>query len=212
MSGEQTVTTIPAMGALVYPIHFRLSQVTQGVIAALERRRPAFAEWSAEAESQLEAAARATLQEMGRQFSEVADDAPYWNRVGESVMAIAVPRYLRLAKEQYLVEKNRYGLWRGGDLIGRAAYAGAGLLLATVIWRLGVPKWLELFPLLLVMFGPMVPDAQVWFARRQYAGKLHHLVEEMNAEQVHFDAYRPLSSVAEASVPSAPVNPSKEKV
>src|SRR5689334_8003687 len=59
-------STSDAKTEAVYPSRYRLPEVTAAVLAALERRRPGFAEWSSEVEAQLSAAADAALRDVGR--------------------------------------------------------------------------------------------------------------------------------------------------
>ncbi len=196
----------------MYPERYRLADVTASVLAALERRRPAFAAWSPEVEQELRAAATQTLSDIGRQFSEVAADAPYWTRLEGVVQQVALPRYLHEAKAQHAFERGGYGLWRGGDLVSRAAYAALGLVLALAVWRAAfVPKWLELLPLALVLFGPLIPDLQIGSARRRYGKSLDAIVAAMREEQQHLDVYQPLLKATESPDPPEPAAPRARK-
>jgi len=201
----------------VYPDRFRLPQVTEHVLAWLERRRPGFSEWSGEVEAQLTAEARQALADVGRQFLEVAEDRGYWGRLEHSLFTVALPRYFQLAREHHALQRARYGLWRGGDVISRAAYMGGGLLAAVVIAVTPIPNWMEPLPFLFILFGPFLPDMQEAFFERRYRKHLTTLVEEMQVEQRQLEAYRPLDdghlepvSSPESSVPSQ--GSTKEKV
>jgi hypothetical protein len=184
--------------------------VTAAVLAALERRRPAFDAWSTDVEAQLLAAAEGTLAQMGRQFAEIAADPAYWTRVESVVRGVVVPRYLQVAKPQHALERSGYGLWRGGDLVSRAGYGALGLVLALIIWRAAfVPKWLELLPVALVLFGPLIPDLQISTSKRRYGKALDGIVSAMSEEQSHRDAYQPLSESPEELPPVH--SPTKER-
>jgi hypothetical protein len=187
----------------VYPARFRLPQVTEHVLALLERRRPGFGEWGPEVESQLEADARHALGDVGKQFSEVAVDPGYWERLERSVFKVVLPRYFQLAREHHALQRRKYGLWRGGDLVSRAVYTLSGILTAVVIAVTPIPNWMEPLPIALILFGPFLPDMQEWYAERRYRGKLATLVEEMEGEQQQLDAYRPLE---EGPAPISPVS------
>jgi hypothetical protein len=157
----------------------------------LERRRAAASEWNADAEAALTAEARTVLAEAGRAFKEVADDAPYWQRVEQTILTVVLPRYFKAAKEQHALEAAHFGVWRGGDLLSRAAYALGGLFLGALVWRLGVPKWIEPLPLVLFVLGPLIPDLQESRARRRYKKELAVLIDDMALEQADRHAYLP---------------------
>lgn len=176
----------------VYPSHFQLAELTAHLVALLERRRAAFEVWDEKAEASLLEGANEALDEAGKQFKELADDQTYWSRTTGALREVALPRYLRLAKEQHALEKRGYGAWRGGDFLSRAAYAAIGLVAGFIILRTAVPDWLEPLPLALFIGGPLLPDAQAWFAKRRYAKQLVGLVDDMKAEQVDRRAYQPL--------------------
>lgn len=176
----------------VYPERYQLPQVTDHVLALLERRRPGHRAWTEDTERALEADARTALAEIAQQFRQVAEDPAYWQRVERSVLTVALPRYLRLAKDHHALEQRGFGAWRGGDLVSRAAYAVLGLVAAAIVWRTPfLPKWLEPIPLAFFLFGPLLPDAQAWFAKRRHARALARLVGEMRDEQRQLEAYRP---------------------
>lgn len=184
----------------MYPSRFQLSELTAHLVSLLERRRGAFEAWDEKTEAALVAEARQALGEVHVAFRELADDEPYWARLEKALLTVALPRYLRLAREQDALERRRFGVWRGGDFIARAAYAGAGLVLAAVVWRTGLPKWIEPLPLSFFLFGPLVPDLQGWFARRRYRKTLATLVEEMQHEQADASSYQPLGLEAPSPI------------
>jgi hypothetical protein len=196
----------------VYPSQYQLSELTAHLVALLERRRAAFDTWDEKAEATLLEAAREALVEAGRQFKEVADDAAYWARTTDTLLELAVPRYLRLAKEQHALEKKGYGAWRGGDFLSRTAFAAIGLVTGFIILRTAVPDWLEPLPLAMFIGGPLLPDAQAWFAKRRYAKQLLALVEDMKAEATDRRAYEPLGIDEGAATGSTSATPQKEQL
>ncbi|QRK06737.1 hypothetical protein JQX13_42825 [Archangium violaceum] len=195
----------------MYPDRFRLPQVTEHVLAWLERRRPGFGEWDAEVEAQLSAEARLALADVSRRFAEVAEDPGYWERLAHGIFTVALPRYFQLAREHHALQRRKYGLWRGGDLISRAVYTGAGIVVAVVIALSRVPNWLEPLPLAFVLFGPFLPDMQESFYERRYRRQLATLVREMGVEQQQLETYRPLDESVPPALESTSRN-SKEKV
>ena len=177
----------------MYPERYRLASVTRYVIELLERRRPAIAQWSQAAKSSLAADAREALAAAGKQFQEVADDPAHWAQVERAVTEVALPRYFRLAQAQSALEQRRFDLWRGGDLLSRLVYGGVGLLAAGFVWAVPeLPKYLEPLPLLLFVFGPVLPDVQTALLRRRYRRQLITLVAEMGEEEAQMGLYRPL--------------------
>ncbi len=176
----------------MYPDRFRLPQVTEHVLAWLERRRPGFGAWDGEVEARLWAEARLALADVSRRFAEVAMDPGYWERLERSLFTVALPRYIQLAREHHELQRRKYGVWRGGDLLSRAAYTGGGLVAAVVIALTRVPDWMEPLPIALILFGPFLPDMQESFYERRYRRQLATLVRDMGVEQQQLEAYRPL--------------------
>lgn len=176
----------------MYPDRYRLAEMTAHVLGLLEHRREGYAEWNAEAEAQLTGVATEALHEAGRQFAEIADDQASWHRIEQTVLTAVLPRYFQAAKAEHQLEKNKYHLWRGGDFISRVAYGAAGLLAALIVWRTAIPKYLEPLPLAFFIGGPLLPDLQIWFARRRYRQKLGAVIESMRAEDAAREQYRPL--------------------
>lgn len=176
----------------MYPNRYRLGELTAHVLGLLERRREGFAEWNEEAEAKLTEAATEALQEAGRQFAEIADDKAYWARIEQTVLTAVLPRYFQAAKAEHELEKHKFNLWRGGDFISRVAYGGAGLVAALIVWRTAIPDFLEPLPLAFFIGGPLLPDLQIWFARRRYRGKLRAVIESMHEEDSAREQYRPL--------------------
>ena len=198
----------------MYPSRYRLAELTAHVLGLLERRREGSAEWNADAEAKLTEAATEALTEAGRQFAEIADDEAYWQRIEETVLTAVLPRYFQAAKAQHELEQHRYNLWRGGDFISRVAYGASGLLAAVIVWRTAIPDYLEPLPLAFFIGGPLLPDLQVWFARRRYRKVLGEVIEAMREEDSARAQYQPLmegmpSTIDEHAASSQSVIPPK---
>ncbi len=176
----------------MYPNRYRLGELTEHVLALLERRREGFAEWNAEAEAKLTQAATEALHEAGQQFSEIADDKPYWGRIEQTVLTAVLPRYFQAAKAEHELEKNKFNLWRGGDFMSRVAYGAVGLAGALVVWRTGIPDIIEPLPVAFFVLGPLLPDLQILSAKRRYQKKLRAVTESMHEEDSAREQYRPL--------------------
>jgi hypothetical protein len=191
----------------VYPEQFQLPQVTGHVLAWLERRRPGFGEWGDEVEARLTAEARLALADVSRRFAEVAADPVYWERLERGLFTVVLPRYFQLAREHHALQRRKYDLWRGGDLLSRAAYTGLGVVAAVVVALTRIPDWLEPLPFVLILLGPFLPDLQESYFERRYRRQLLTLVRDMGVEQRQLETYRPLDE----SVPRALESDSKEK-
>ncbi len=171
---------------------YSLPELTAHLIALLERRRTAFDGWNDETEAALTKEATAALAEAHTGFVELADDPAYWQKTEHTLLTVALPRYLNLAKAQDALERSAYGAWRHGDLISRVAYAAAGLISGIIIIRTAIPDWLEPLPIALFLGGPLLPDLQAWRAKRKYAKALSGLVDDMAQEQRDVREYQPL--------------------
>jgi hypothetical protein len=193
----------------MYPSRFQLQELSAHVLGLLERRREAIKTWDADAEEKLLVTAREALVEAGKQFAELADDKPYWAKVERAVLEVAVPRYFKIARDQLALEAQKYGVWRGGDLVSRIVIGAAGAVVGLVMARTMLPKAFELLPLFAVVFGPLVPDVQFWAARRRWAKQLQRLCAEMGDEQLQQERYRPLEEIAGGTGDSVP--PHKER-
>jgi hypothetical protein len=195
----------------VYPSQYQLSELTAHVVSLLERRRAAFEQWTGADEASLVEEARDALLEAGQQFRELADDPAFWQRVTEQVMTVALPRYLKLARAQHDLERRGYDLWRGGDLLSRALYAVGGLAFGILVLRTALPDWLEPLPLAFFVGGPLLPDAQVWLAKRRYRKQLDALVTDMKHEEADRRLYQPLGIDEQVAEPRQPTPAPREK-
>jgi hypothetical protein len=179
------------------PEKYGLAAIAQHVVALFEVRRPGIARWDGEAIAWLGREAGEALSRMEKQCHELGiDDPPHWRRAREVVDHVLIPRYARLAEAENALAAREYGLWRGGDLVARAAFALAGLVLgAAMVAVPWIPVYEKWFPWLLFVLGPFIPDAYVWWYRRKHAKTLERLVVDLAREGATLEAYRPLSEV-----------------
>jgi len=195
---------------------YSLAELTAHLVALLERRRAAFEVWSQQIEDALTREAVTALEEARTGFAELADDPAYWARTSRTLIEVAVPRYLKLAKRQHELERSAYGAWRNGDLISRMAYAGMGLIAGIIIIRTPIPDFLEPLPILMFLGGPLLPDVQAWWAKRRYTRQLATLVDDMGQEQRDAREYQslgiaPVSSDTSGSEPPPQVEQDKTR-
>jgi len=200
------------------PEKYRLPAVGRFLLEQFELRRPGMREWSPQVESSLRRDAEGELQLMEKQLRETGmDDAGYWQRVRRALDEILLPRYGALAREEIDLAKRDYGIWRGGDLVARATFALAGFVLGIICVEVPyIPIQAKWFPALLLVLGPLFPDAVMWLHRRRWRKKLQALVEDLARASETLDTYRPLSELTHAlGMPSelaeAPPVPARER-
>jgi hypothetical protein len=182
------------------PEKYRLESIGRFLIDSFERRRPALTAWSPAVDEELRAESEQELLQMERQCIELGvDDPPYWQRVRGALQAVLLPRYAALAREEVALSGRDYGLWRGGDLLARLAFAGSGLVLGglavAIPWIPVTEKWI---PWALFVAGPFLPDVWFWWYRRRYRKRLEALVEDLGRAGDSLDTYRPLSELQRA--------------
>lgn len=182
------------------PEKYRLPAVGHFLLEQFELRRPGFREWSPSVEASLRKDAEGELQVMEKQLRELGiDDAGYWQRVRRALDEILVPRYAALASSEIELAKRDYGIWRGGDLIARATFALAGFVLGIICVEVPyIPIQAKWFPALLLVLGPLFPDAVMWLHRRRWRKKLEALIEDLRHASETLDTYRPLSELTHA--------------
>jgi hypothetical protein len=179
------------------PEKYSLAAIAQHLLSVFEVRRPGIARWDAGTDERLRHEAESALGQMERQCSELGvDDPPHWERARAVVRDVLLPRYERLAEAENSAAARDYGMWRGGDLIARAAFALSGLVLGAIVvavpWIPVYEKWL---PWALFVLGPFVPDGYSWWYRRRYQKRLEALVGDLAREGAALESYRPLSEV-----------------
>lgn len=179
----------------MYTERFSLDFVSGVLMAAAERRRPGLGAWTPEVRAQLEQAFRDELAPIRRSFFELFPDAAYWERLERAIFTETFPRYAALAEKATALEQRDYGLWRGGDLLARLAYAGGGLVVGVlcvkVPWIPIPPTW-DPFAFLTMMCGPFIPDAQIWWHKRRHTKQLEAVMQEMGAAEKAKELYQPL--------------------
>ena len=182
------------------PEKYRLAAVGHYLLEQFELRRPGFREWTQAVEASLRKEAEGELQVMEKQLREMGiDDSAYWQRVRRALDEILLPRYAALASSEIDLAKRDYGIWRGGDLIARGTFALAGFVLGIICVEVPyIPIQAKWFPALLLVLGPLFPDAVMWLHRRRWRKKLEALIEDLRHASETLDTYRPLSELTRA--------------
>jgi cytochrome P450 len=182
------------------PEKYSLAAIAQHLLAVFEVRRPGVSRWDAETDERLRREADSALQQMEKQCRELGiDDPPHWQRARAVVHDALLPRYERLAEAENAAAARDYGMWRGGDLVARAAFALTGLVLGAIAVAVPwIPIYEKWFPWALFVLGPFVPDAYAWWYRRRYRKRLEALVLDLAREGAALEVYRPLSEVQQS--------------
>jgi len=200
------------------PEKYQLGSVGRFLLDQFELRRPGLKSWTPEIEGEFRIQAEAEIAQMERQVHEIGiDDQPYWQRVRRVVDEILLPRSGKLAQEPIDLQAREYGIWRGGDLLARAAFAGAGLVLGIICVELPyIPVQVRWFPVLPFLAGPLFPDVVTALYARRYRKQLAAIVQDLTKASDALDTYRPLSELTKAlEMPSelaeAPAVPARER-
>jgi hypothetical protein len=194
------------------PERYQLGAVGRFLLDQFELRRPGLASVTPEVERELRQQAEAEIVQMERQLHELGiEDTQYWHRVRRVVDEILLPRYAKIAQQEIDLAARGYGIWRGGDLLARAAFAAVGLVLGIVCVELPyIPIEVRWFPVVPFMLGPLLPDAVVALYRRRHRKKLDSLVEDLARASTALDTYRPLSELTD-SMMEMPALPTRER-
>src|SRR5258708_22518621 len=179
---------------------YRLDAVGRYLLEQFELRRPGLREWTPQVEASLRQQAEAEIVQMERQLKELEiDDPQYWQRVRRVIDDILLPRYAKAATEEIALQKRDYGIWRGGDLVARGAFALVGFILGIIAVEVPyIPIEAKWFPAVLLVAGPMFPEVVLWWYRLRYRKKLDALVRDLAKAGVTLDTYRPLSELTQA--------------
>jgi hypothetical protein len=77
------------------------------------------------------------------------------------------------------LERHNFGIWRGGDLGARFAFALAGLIIGSIIIALPfVPIFEDMFAFALTAAGFLYPDLKRFMMERRYMKVLNRLVAD----------------------------------
>jgi hypothetical protein len=181
----------------VYPDRFRLPFLAGVLIAAAERVRPGLGPWTPKVEARLRDVFASELADVRARFLEVFDDQAYFGRLQETLLGVALPRYLADAQKQTALEQRGYGLWRGGDLLARGVYAAAGFAIGIFLVKapfIPIPTTWDFFAFACLLGAPFIPEAQVWFHKRKYQRALRGIVGDLRDAEAQQELYQPLAA------------------
>jgi len=114
----------------------------------------------------------------------------YWRDLEKEVLETVMPQYTAAAAEQNRRERNGYGVFRGGDLAARFAFAILGLVVGGIIIAIPfIPIFEKAFAFVLALGGWFYPDmVRMMFEYRHYK-LLNRLVTAGEAYQRGRAAY-----------------------
>jgi hypothetical protein len=200
------------------PEKYQLGAVGRFLLEQFELRRPGLKAITPEVEGELRKLAEAEISQMERQLHELGiDDESYWQRARRVIDEILLPRYAKLAQDEIELAGRDYDLWRGGDLIARATYAGIGFFLGILCVEIPyIPISVKWFPVIPFIAGPFFPDIVTGLHARRYRKKLAAIVTDLDKASGAIETYRPLSELTKAMERSAelmepPPVPSRER-
>ena len=110
---------------------FDFANVLYAVLEECEHRRRSFER--DQLEYGLKTAAKEKLAEVRALYDEYGGGAGYWKELQKEGLETAMPQYIQAAKEINEQERSGFGVWRGGDVGARFAFALAGLVIGSLI-------------------------------------------------------------------------------
>jgi hypothetical protein len=153
------------------------AQVVYVVLQEAEHRRRGFDEQHFD--SEIRACATEKLAEIKAAYDEFGGSAAYWDALEKEVDEVVLPQYLAAARVMTDLERNNFGIWRGGDLGARFAFALAGLIIGSIIIALPfIPIYEDLFAFALTAAGFLYPDLKRFMHERRYMKVLNRLVAD----------------------------------
>jgi hypothetical protein len=95
-----------------------------------------------------------------------------------------MPQYVNAAREMNALERENFGVWRGGDPLARLSFALGGLLLAWMLFFVPFVRTFEAaFIVAFVATGFFFPDIKRFTHERRHARLLNRLVTDAAAYQ-----------------------------
>lgn len=182
------------------PEKYRLAAVGRFLIEQFELRRPGLKAWTPEVEASMRAQAETELRQMERQARELGTDDPaYWQRVRGALNDVLLPRYAMVAQKEIELAAREYGIWRGGDLVARGAFAVGGFVAGLFMYETPyIPIYVKWFPAVTMVGAPMIPEAWLWICKKRHERRLQAIVNDLGRASDRLETYRPLSELTRA--------------
>jgi len=156
---------------------YDLGNVVFVVLEDCEHRRRGFDD--DEIEERLQETARARLAKIKAAFDEFGGSDTYWDAVESEVLETALPQYIAAARDMNALERNRFGVWRGGDPLARFVFALGGLLIGSVLIAIPfIPIFEAMFAFALAAAGALYPEIARFTHERRHFKVLNRLVTD----------------------------------
>jgi hypothetical protein len=153
------------------------AQVVYVVLQECEHRRRSFEEESFDTEAG--ACAAEKLAEIKAVYDESGGSAVYWEALEKEVDEVVLPQYIAAARMITEQERDSFGIWRGGDLGARFAFALAGLVIGGIIIKMPfIPIYEDMFAFALTAAGFLYPDLKRFMHERRYMKVLNRIVAD----------------------------------
>jgi hypothetical protein len=154
------------------------------VLEECEHRRRGFE--NDELEFRLKDTAKAKLKKIKAAYDEFGGSPSYWQSLETEVMETAMPQYISAAKEMNALERQHFGIWRGGDPAARLAFALGGLVLGSIIIALPfIPAIEAMSVFALAGAGAVYPEIKRYTHERRHFRFLNRLVTDAAAYQAN---------------------------
>ncbi|HSY49263.1 MAG TPA: hypothetical protein VLC46_10665 [Thermoanaerobaculia bacterium] len=158
-------------------VEYDFAQVVYVVLQECEHHRRSFDEETFEAE--VRTCATEKLAEIKAAYDEFGGSTDYWEALEKEVDEVVLPQYVAAAHDITELERNGFGIWRGGDLGARLAFALAGLLIGSIIIALPfIPIFEEMFAFATTAVGFLYPDLKRFMHERRYMKVLNRIVSD----------------------------------
>lgn len=153
------------------------AQVVYAVLQECEHRRRGFD--ADEFDHAVRATAKEKLAQVKAAYDEFGGSAAYWTTLEKEVEDVVLPQYIAAAEAITEAERSAFGVWRGGDLGARLAFALVGLIIGGIIVALPfIPIFEDMFAFALAAGGFLYPDIKRFLAERSYSQVLNRLVAD----------------------------------
>jgi|SRR5438552_1991776 len=164
---------------------FAIKNVALDVLAHLELHR----EEAVQDEAATRLAVDAALEPVRRSYLDSQLPAAYLRALDHELATTIAASWRAVAVPFTELEKRRFGIWRGGDLVARLAYVLGGLSLGgLIVWLPFIPIWEKWLPFAMALGGAWLPNAQVLWQRRRYARELGAIAVRLGARQGALEA------------------------
>src|SRR4051794_29701989 len=164
---------------------FAIKKIALDVLAHLELHR----EQAVQDEAATRLAVESALEPVRRSYVESQLPTAYWQAVDHELGTMIATAWRAVAVPFTELEKRRFGIWRGGDLVARLVYLLGGLALGgLIVWLPFIPIWEKWVPFAMALGGAWLPNAQVMWQRRRYARELGAIAVRLGARQGALEA------------------------